>query len=223
MEQNFKGFEQDTFQFFMEIAFNNDRAFYEANRERCKRVVVDPMRALALDLLPTALQVNPSFNQKLTSIVARMNRDTRFSNDKRPYRDNLWMAFKPGDNRLSENLVLYFEIDQNGYGYGLGMYNSNPALMKPFRERAIADPERFLEIAGSEDMKKFRVEGEMFKKDRFSTAPEGIKPYINRSGISFCYYSNRPSRTFDPSLVDEVKEAFLAMKPMYRFIACLEV
>jgi len=221
--QHFKGFEPDTFQFFMEIAFNNDRTFYEANKERCKRVVMQPMRDIALDLLPTALEVNPNFNQKLTSTVARMNRDTRFSQDKRPYRDNSWLAFKPADSRLSENLVLYFEIDQNGYGYGLGMYNSNPALMKPFRERAVADPERFLEIVNGENIKKFRVEGEPFKKDRFPNAPEGIKSYINRGGISFCYYEKNTTRTFEPSLVDEVTEAFLALKPLYRFIAGLEV
>ena len=38
-EQNFKGFEPDTYRFLMELGFYNEKSFFDANRARCKRVV----------------------------------------------------------------------------------------------------------------------------------------------------------------------------------------
>ena len=60
--------------------------------------------------------------------------------------DHGWIGFRHPDTRTSESLCVYFEIDPDGYGYGMGMYDANPALMKPFRARVLADPERFLAI-----------------------------------------------------------------------------
>ena len=91
----FSGCPEEMYQFFWEIAFQNHREFFEANRDRYKRVVQEPMRALAAELLPTALSLNPSFNQRVTTIVSRIRRDTRYSHDKSPYRDHVWRSNQP--------------------------------------------------------------------------------------------------------------------------------
>ena len=70
-EQNFKGFEPDTYRFLMELGFYNEKSFFDANRARCKRVVQEPMRALASDLIPAALEMDPNFNTRLTTVVSR--------------------------------------------------------------------------------------------------------------------------------------------------------
>ena len=223
MERNFKGFEPDTYRFLMELGFYNERSFYHANRDRCRKVVLDPMRALALDLIPKALEIDPNFNTRLTTVVSRMNRDTRYSKDKSPYRDHGWLSFRHPDTMSSESLCLYFEMGPNGYGYGMGMYNANPIVMKPFRERAIADPERFLALLEDPRLEKFTVEGDLYKRDRFPDAPEAIKPFINRKGLSWCYFDKALKNTFDPALVDEVIDGFDALKPLYRFIQGMEI
>ena len=83
---------------------------------------------------------------------------------------------------------MYFEIEPDGYGYGLGMYDANTALLKPFRASVLADTERFLAILADPRLAKFEVRGEAYKRDHFPDAPEAVKPYINRKGISWCYY-----------------------------------
>ena len=118
---------------------------------------------------------------------------------------------------------MYFEIDPNGYGYGMGMYDANPALMKPFRARVLADPERFLAILSDPRLARFEVRGEPYKRDHFPDAPEAVKPYINRRGISWCYYTKELKNTFEPALLDEVLDGFDAMKPLYRFVQGLSV
>lgn len=216
--QKFTGFTPDTFKFFLELGFNNEKAFFDANRERCRIVVQQPMRALANELIPAALEMNPEFDTRMSVLVSRMNRDTRFSKNKLPYRDHGWIGFKPAEARTSESFCVYFEIEPGGYGYGMGMYDANPALMKPFRERMLAKPQQFLDLSEPLLKKGFALQGEPFKKDRFPAAPEALKPYVNRKGLSWCFFSKNIEKTFSREIFVETKEAFALMGPLYRFL-----
>ncbi|HWQ57961.1 MAG TPA: DUF2461 domain-containing protein [Clostridia bacterium] len=220
--QEFTGFMPDTFKFFLELGFNNEKAFFDANRERCRSVVQQPMRALANELIPAALEINPGFDTRMGVLVSRMNRDTRFSKNKLPYRDHGWIGFKPVEARTSESFCVYFEIEPGGYGYGMGMYDANPALMKPFRERALANPQKLIDLSRPLLEHGFTVQGESFKTDRFPAAPEEIKPYVNRKGLSWCFFSKDIEKTFSREIFVETREAFALMKPLYRFVVGLE-
>lgn len=216
--QAFAGFTPDAFRFFLELGFNNEKSFFDANRERCRAIVQNPMRALANELIPAAREIDPAFDTRLSILVSRMNRDTRFSKDKRPYRDHAWIGFRRAETRTSESFCLYFEIEPGGYGYGMGMYDANPALMKPFRERALARPQQLLGLSQALLDKGFNVQGELFGRDRHPSAPEQIKPYVNRKGISWCFFSKEIEKTFSREIFVETREAFELMKPLYRFV-----
>ena len=89
----FTGFTADGYRFLMELEFNNEKAFVDANRQRYYDGVRDPMRALAMELSQTALDIDPLFNTNLMGVVSRLNRDTRFSANKLPYRNHAWLCF----------------------------------------------------------------------------------------------------------------------------------
>ena len=151
----FAGCPEEMYQFFWEIAFQNNREFFEANRERYRRVVQQPMLALAGELAPAALSIDPRFNVRPSSVVSRIRRDTRFTRDKSPYRDHVWLGYKPAGARTSECFVLYAEFERERYGYGMGMYAPEPALMAELRARMLARPQRFLALVQAP-----RAEGE---------------------------------------------------------------
>lgn len=220
-DNKFHGFTQDTFRFFMEIAFNNNREFYEANKERYKKTVLVPMRNLAAELLPEALKTDPEFDTRLGCIVSRIRRDTRFSKDKSMYRDHSWLGFRRPGKRISESFTLYFEVTTSGYGYGMGMYSPDPNLMKPMRARMLAEPARFLELARALEEKGFTAEGERYKRDMFPDAPKELKPYLNLKGIGWHYFTEKLSKSMTPELTDELIEALTALRPMYRFLCAL--
>ncbi len=214
----FEGFSPDTFRFFMELGFNNEKAFMDANRERCKNAVQLPMRMMANELIPTALDIDPDFNTRMTTLVSRMNRDTRFSKNKLPYRDHAWMGFRHGEERTSESFCMYFEIEPGGYGYGMGMYGPNSALMKPFRERALADPARLAALSAALTGAGFTVEGEPYKKQRIACPVPEVGDLVNRSGISWCFFSRDIGKTFSRAVFEETKAAFELMGPLYGFV-----
>lgn len=181
------------------------------------------MLALAERLLPVALDINPAFNPRPAAIVSRIRRDTRYSKDKSPYRDHVWLAFKPAEKRTSECFVLYAEFERECYGYGMGMYAPDPAQMGAMRERMRAMPEKFLALVSEPRFAaRFRVEGEAYRRPKFTDGDPALLPWLNRRSLSFCFSSPELSRTYSPAIAEEIADAFLLMRPVYRFLMGLD-
>ena len=219
----FQGLNEDTYQFFWEIAFNNELSFYEANKERYKKNVFEPLKELAIELTPTAQEIDSAFNVRPSTIVSRIRRDTRYSRDKTMFRDHAWLGFRRPGGLLSESLVVYCEFEREGYGYGMGMYGSNPELMREIRPRLLAKPQKFLSLVSDPAFTaRFETVGDLFKRPKITEAPEGLLPYLNRKGLSFCFSSPNLSKTLTPEIKDEIEEGFRLLKPVYRLMMGLD-
>jgi len=218
MKREFDGFKPEAYMFLTELAFNNNRMWMEENRQRYREFVQQPMQQLAEILLPTALEIDPEFNPRMSSIVSRINRDTRYSKNKLPYRDHMWLAFRRAGQSLGESLCLYFEISPIGYSYGTGMYTTNLPMMKALRARAGADPEGFRQIVAAPALNRYKAEGEPYKRDMVPGAPADLKPFLNRRSLSFIYDNASLAPTMTGDIVEEVKQAMLELAPAYRYI-----
>jgi uncharacterized protein (TIGR02453 family) len=119
----FTGFPTDALDFFVELEGNNERPWWQANKERFNASVAEPMQAL-LDRL------EPEFG---AFKVFRMNRDVRFSADKSPYK-TAHAAVGYGDG----STATYVQISANGLYAGGGMYHMASDQLERFR-RAVAD------------------------------------------------------------------------------------
>ena len=86
---------RETFRFFRDLARNNRTEWMAANRDRYKQTVVQPLRTLCEELTPQVLRLNPRFDccGRSGANFSRINRDTRFANDKTPYRAQMYLKF----------------------------------------------------------------------------------------------------------------------------------
>ncbi|MBR2156238.1 MAG: DUF2461 domain-containing protein [Clostridia bacterium] len=218
MKREFEGFKPEAYMFLTELAFNNNRMWMDENRKRYREFLQQPMQQLAEMLLPTALEIDPEFNPRLGCIVSRINRDTRYSKNKLPYRDHMWIAFRRTGQSLGESLCMYFEISPMGYSYGTGMYTTNLPLMKALRARAAADPEGFRQIITDPALGRYEPTGEPYKRDVVPGAQEDLKPYLNRRSLSFIYDNTSLAPTMSADIAEEVKAAMLELAPVYRYI-----
>jgi uncharacterized protein (TIGR02453 family) len=125
----FTGFPPDALDFFVELEGNNDRSWWQANRQRFEISVAEPMREL-LDGL------EPEFG---SFKVFRMNRDVRFSADKSPYK-TAHAAMTEGESGTSD----YVQISANGLLVGAGIYHMGRDQLERFRA-AVGD-----DISGTE-------------------------------------------------------------------------
>jgi uncharacterized protein (TIGR02453 family) len=119
----FRGFTDDTLTFFTDLEANNDRSWWTANKARFERHVREPMRLLLDDLVPTYGEFH----------VFRMNRDTRFSKDKSPYKtQHAGVSETDGGGA-----TYYLHVSQAGLFVGAGLYH--PARDQLARYRAAVD------------------------------------------------------------------------------------
>jgi uncharacterized protein (TIGR02453 family) len=115
---------RETFRFFRDLARNNRTEWMAANRDRYKQAVVQPLRALCEELTPDVLRLNPHFDccGRSGANFSRINRDTRFANDKTPYRAHMYLKFGVPFAGESETGQLYVGFTANAVTAGFRIY-----------------------------------------------------------------------------------------------------
>lgn len=217
----FSGFTDETFEFFMAIRFNNNRDFFQANHDWYVRAVREPARALAGRLEPAVREIDPEVDARPTRVVCRPNRDTRFSRDKSPYRDYLFLAFRrPGEDRKS-TMGMYFDLSDEGASFGAGFYDRNMPLMNALRCAILAEPERVMALTRAAE-RDFTLHGDEIKRMRVPERVRGaLLPWYKLRG----FYLEQEIRDFEliksGRLADRLLEGYRALAPLYRYINSL--
>ena len=139
-------FSRETFQFFKELGRNNRKAWMDANRERYRAAVVQPLRLLLEELTPTALELDSRFDTtgRTGPNFSRINRDIRFAKDKTPYKTQMYLKFSvpaPG-NRESGQLYVGLSTDTVTAGFRIysGGKRKESTLALIAEPRVLADP-----------------------------------------------------------------------------------
>jgi uncharacterized protein (TIGR02453 family) len=128
-ERHFQGFSRKTFTFLRDLGHNNDKAWFETHRPVYEQHVLRPLRDLVSDLADFMLGIDLSFEVEpaVGKTISRIYRDTRFSKDKSPFRDHMWIAFKRSGQDWAHYIPTYYlEITPTSYRYGLGFYEAAP-------------------------------------------------------------------------------------------------
>lgn len=217
----FQGYTDETFEFFMAIRFNNNTDFFHSNRDWYLRSVREPSLALAEALSPTVEWLDEDLERRPNRVVSRINRDIRFSRDKSPYRDYIWLAFRrPGEERKS-TVGVYFDISDSGASYGMGFYDENKPLMNALRRKILTEPEQVLAA-----LEGVRGEFTLFPKSyRRMAIPESVPEALRELYPLKGFYFEKSLSDFglikSPALADEVIAGYRRMAPLYRLFRSL--
>ncbi len=105
----FKGFTPQTFQFFKDLGENNYKEWFDANKPVYEKVLLNPLKALITTLSPAMHNIDPGFELRPHRAMSRIYRDIRFSKNKDPYKDFMWVAFQiPVTNDVWKDYPGYF-------------------------------------------------------------------------------------------------------------------
>ena len=142
----FTGFGKGVLPFFLDLRFHNSKEFMDANRERYQKEVRAPFYAFIEALGPKMQLIDPDFEIRPAKCLSRINRDTRFSKDKSPYRDHLWVAFRQAAMDKDGLPFYWIEIRPESVNWGLGVWGENRGMMDAMRRRMAAQPEDYLRL-----------------------------------------------------------------------------
>ena len=214
----FEGYTEQTRAFFMALRFNNNREFFQSERQWYLQSVREPSLALAEALAPTVEAIDPRMETRPHRALARVNRDTRFSRDKSPYRDHVWISFRRPEEERGRVPSFFVEVGVEGVFYGMGAYAPERARMNALRRHlrlAPEEPEALLAELGE----CFTLYGETYKR---LAVPEGLPEALVPLYIRKSYYWERSlpfGRACSAALAAELAADLSRLKPLYDYMA----
>jgi uncharacterized protein (TIGR02453 family) len=136
-----KHFSPALFTFLRELEANNEKGWWEANKDRYNSVVRDPALEFINDIGPRLHKISPRFvadSRPVGGSLMRPYRDTRFSPDKTPYKTNVGIQFRHEAGRDIHAPGFYLHLEPNSCFAGVGMWHPETAVARQIR-RAIND------------------------------------------------------------------------------------
>ncbi len=114
MEGMTSHFTPESMKFLRGLARHNEREWFEARREVYERALKTPMLAVVDEISMAMERFAPEHVRPPHKIMMRIYRDTRFSNDKRPYKTHLaaWWSRRGMEKTSGGGFFLQVGVDQ---------------------------------------------------------------------------------------------------------------
>jgi uncharacterized protein (TIGR02453 family) len=216
---SFPGFSPQGLKFLRNLNRNNNRDWFAEHRSDYLQFVAEPMKQLVETLSPMILELDPLAITSPNRVVSRIYRDTRFSNDKTPYRPRSWFAFKREVECWTETPAYFFQLEEKEYMYGMGTYSASAATMRRFRAMIDDNPEHFLRIIEPvRKSKTLKLEADQYKRRLPSEHPVTIDTWYQSKSIAVLAHCEPNKTLMSPKLVHLLIERFVLLKPLYDFL-----
>jgi uncharacterized protein (TIGR02453 family) len=140
-EDGFSRFPAETLEFLTGIEGNNGKEWFEAHRHLYEAGYVEPARRFVESMGPRlkALSAGVRYEPKINGSIGRINRDVRFSRDKRPYKDHLDIWFWHGEKKGWNQPGFYLRVTPATVFLGSGMHMLEGEMLEKFRKAVLAD------------------------------------------------------------------------------------
>lgn len=140
-------FTQESFNFLTELAANNRRDWFGEHKERYETAVRTPALHFISEIaeqLPTLSPYFVALPKKVGGALMRIQRDTRFGHDKRPYKTNIGIQFRHEVGKDVHAPGYYLHIEPQGCFLGVGLWRPEPDALKKIREGILTHDQAWL-------------------------------------------------------------------------------
>ncbi|WP_304235542.1 DUF2461 domain-containing protein [Jiulongibacter sediminis] len=210
----------NTLHFLEDLAKNNEKEWFHENRGRYEEAranfidfsseVLEQLKTIQDDLL----------NTEIKKCILRINRDIRFTKDKRPYKNYFGAGFGPGGSSSGRS-DFYLQIEPGGKSFlGGGMWSPSPENMAKWRQEIDYNPDALKSIIYAPEFKNYfkEIAGQQLK-----TKPKGYEidhPEIDllkyKELFFYRYYSDE--EVCSENFSDEIFKACKLMKPYQDYV-----
>lgn len=220
MKSNFAGLPKEALTFFRDLKANNNREWFEAHKEVYTEKVKQPMEALCALVSSEMTRFAPAYATEPKRALFRIYRDTRFSNDKTPYKDHAGVLLWRNDLGKNTSAAYYFAISDKSLGVAGGLYGPEPDQLKAVRSYLLEHHERFHKLVTNRSL--VTALGSL-QGAKLSRPPKGFMPqtpgveYIKMKGWYF-YIEIDGKLATGPKVVDEIVSRFRKVAPVVEFL-----
>ena len=166
-------FSPEFFKFLKDLARNNDRDWFAANKDRFESAVRDPFLRFIADFAAPLGSISPNFRadpKPSGGSLFRIYRDIRFSKDKSPYKTHAAASFPHGDSGKGKEIQapgFYLHLEPGSCFAAAGLWHPDARTLTMIRTAIVERPKEWQAVRRS----KLAIEGE-----RLSKPPRGFDP-----------------------------------------------
>ncbi|HEY3108121.1 MAG TPA: DUF2461 domain-containing protein [Chloroflexota bacterium] len=200
------------FGFLSDLAANNDRAWFQANKARYVDQVEAPMQRFVADAGLRLAELSPSY---AGGSLFRIYRDTRFSRDRAPFKTSTAAQFRHGTGRKEHSLPgFYLHLAPGHCVGGGGLYHPDPAALGRVRDRIVARPDEWAAVLAS---------GVTVLGDQLKRPPAGYPPdhrFVDdlRRKDHFAMVSFTEAEVCRPDFLDAYAATCAGIAPLMAFL-----
>ncbi len=168
------------FGFLKDLAENNDREWFKANQDAYENYVREPALEFINDFTGPLKGISEYFvtdSRTVGGSLFRIQRDTRFSKDKTPYKTNTGMQFRHIMAKDVHSPGYYLHIQPGECFMGVGIWRPETKVAYAIREKIDEDPAAWKKATrGKRFTDVFTIGGDSLKRPPKGYDPD--HPYI---------------------------------------------
>lgn len=214
-------FTQDYIDFFKELAANNNKDWFHANKKRYEKSVKEPFEAFVEELIARTAKIDKRFEADPKKAMFRIYRDVRFSKDKTPYKMHMSAVVAPGGRKEGMGIPgMYVQLGAEDVRFYSGLYSPEKDVLYQVREYIAKHSNQLDKLVNDADFKKRfgELRGEKNKiipKEFKATAAK--QPFIFNK--QFYFFASLPTKTMlQDDFCDVLMDYFDASQPMRKYL-----
>jgi len=165
-------FTERSFKFLRGLARNNNREWFQAHKADYDAHVRGPFLKLLTDLQPDLAKISTQYRadpRPVGGSLFRIHRDTRFANDKTPYKTHAGARLYHQRFREVDSPSFYIHIQPGHCFVGAGLWHPEAPTRRRIRDFLVENPEAWRKAVHSPAFRRrFELGGEMLTR-----APRG--------------------------------------------------
>ncbi len=213
--------EKKIIRFLQNLQKNNNRPWFEEHRSE-----YEDSKSAFLVFVDEVIKTISTFDPSVANLLAkdctfRINRDVRFSKDKRPYKNNMSAYFNRAGKK-GPGAGYYIHIEPGKSFAAAGIWMPEPGDLARIRQEIDYNFPEWKKIINSPSFKKHFPDG-LDQSDSLQRPPKGYAE--DNPAIAFLkmkHFVVRKSFTDtgigEKSFVKDINKTFSALKPMIDFI-----
>ena len=163
------------FKFLRDLADNNNRDWFEANKQRFEDDLREPALQFVRDFAPYLADISPNFRadaRRSGGSMFRIYRDTRFSKDKSPYKTYTGLQFRHEQGKDAHCPGYYLHLQPKEFFMGVGIWHPDGDTLGQIRAAIDANSAGWKKVSRARSFTKmFELGGDSLKR-----APKGYDP-----------------------------------------------
>lgn len=156
------------FSFLRDLKNNNDREWFEANKDRFEEEVRSPLLAFIDDFAEPLYKISPHFRadaRKSGGSLFRIYRDVRFSKDKTPYKTHAGVHFRHERAKGAHAPGFYLHLDPKEIFMGAGIWRPDKEALLQIRASMLDKPAVWKKaVGGAAFRRELTLDGDSYKR-----------------------------------------------------------